>query len=108
MAAGQPIATPGSIAMSCKRAICRRSMPFAVLTVILFCGCASSGSKQGGASDESQTAETRQVILVPVIILSSPDGDSTGGKREVTPEVVPPDHSTGNEPSQHAGAPVKL
>jgi hypothetical protein len=79
-----------------------------VLSAILFCGCASSGSKQGAAGDESQTADTRQVILVPVVILSSPDGDSAAGTGGVAPQAIPPDRSTGNEPPSHSSVPRKL
>lgn len=93
--------------MNINRAINSRTMPLA-LTAILFCGCASSGSKQGAASDESQTADTRQVILVPVVILPTPDADPAGGKREISPDAAPPDHSADNEPPQHTVAPVKL
>jgi hypothetical protein len=92
--------------MKIKMAINRRTISFGLLNAILFCGCASS--KQGAAADGSQTADTRQVILVPVVILSSPDGDPASQKHDVSPEAVPPDRSADNGQPQHSTAPVKL
>jgi hypothetical protein len=80
----------------------------ALLAAVLFCGCAASGSKQSAATADTQTAGTRQVIVLPVLILSSPDEKSPGNRREPAPDTSPLNQSTQGWASPQTGPPVKL
>jgi hypothetical protein len=79
-----------------------------LLAAVIFSGCKSAGSKQGVADAESQTVAARQVIVVPVLILSSPGDGSPGNRREPTPESDPRDQSTQAWKSDRTGVPAKL
>jgi|SRR6185437_6419298 len=85
-----------------------RNFFLALCTAIFFCGCKTAGSKQGAANTESQTASTRQVIVVPVLILSSPDDRPPGDKRDPMPENKPRDPSPQVWKSEQTGVPAKL
>ena len=54
-------------------------IPLALLLLNSFCGCATHDAKENAGSTESQTAGSRQVIVVPIFILS-PSGNATPGQ----------------------------
>ncbi len=85
-----------------------RNIFFTLFAAVLFCGCAASGSKQSAATADTQTAGTRQVIVLPVLILSSPDEKLPGDTREPAPDTNPLNQSTQGWASPQTGPPVKL
>ncbi len=70
-----------------------------LMVVILCFGCATSGSKRSGGTNQLQTAAAQPVILVPVFILSPPDDDKHGNDRQPAPNSAPPEQSIGGWPA---------
>ncbi len=71
-----------------------RNVLLPLFAAILFCGCSTSSSKHSSASAETQTAGARQVIVIPVLILSSPEENSPVDRRESVPDFSRPSQST--------------
>jgi len=80
-------------------AIKARLVSCALPAILFFCGCATHDASQSIGDQEQQIAGTRQVIVVPVFILSSPQDSPNGGG-----DVLPAPHSP--DPSTRRGVPL--
>jgi hypothetical protein len=85
-----------------------RSTALAAMAAVALLGCATSRSKRPVESASAQTAATRTVILVPIVILSPMDNNPAGSNREPLRETVPPAQSVGHPGGGPANPRVNL
>jgi hypothetical protein len=72
-----------------------RILSLAVPVFILFCGCASPEAKQNAVGTELQTAGNRQVIVVPIFILSPPENGTPSNGGVIPPKPISLEQATG-------------
>jgi hypothetical protein len=81
----------------------------ALMMAILCFGCATSGSKRSGGTNQLQTASAQQpVILVPVFILSPPGDDKQGKDHLPAPDPAPPVQSIDGSPTPPPEPPIHI
>ncbi len=69
-------------------------IPLALLLLNSFCGCATRDAKENGGT-ELQTAGSKQVIVVPIFILSPSGNRTPGSGGGIPPGPNSPEHTTG-------------
>lgn len=76
------------------------SISLALLLLVSLCGCATHEAKQGTSDDLLQATGHKQVIVVPIFIVSPPENGSAGNGVDLPPGSDSPD------PATHRGDPL--